>query len=337
MPPTSRTAGHGLAALALGLLLLGPAATPEAAAAPRFRLEVKAAKDEVRLGDTIELRVTLRSGYPKAVEAAPLRIASPSGLVFFVKAGGKTHQVARLFGKYSGKEFREGAVSYEELKPGKAMTQVVEIPAVRTGDLEITTVYTGFRPSTIPDPVEAKPLTITVKPGPNGGTRMGARIRTDLGNMVVELDPDRAFNTVVNFHHLASTGFYEKRVFHRIWKDFMVQTGCPNGNGTGGPGYYLPAEFNDRKHEPGVLSMARETHDNTAGSQFFLMHGTNTGLDWKYTGFGRVIEGMDVLEKIATVPVQKAPNGEMSDPVVKPALLGVEMVLLPPAEPAKKE
>jgi peptidyl-prolyl cis-trans isomerase B (cyclophilin B) len=120
-----------------------------------------------------------------------------------------------------------------------------------------------------------------------------------------ELYPETAPNTVRNFISLIIKNFYDGKIFHRVIKDFMIQGGCPMGNGTGGPGYSIKGEFtrngfkNDLKHTEGVLSMARAMSFDSAGSQFFIMHKTSPHLDGQYAAFGKVIEGMDVVDKIA--------------------------------------
>lgn len=123
-----------------------------------------------------------------------------------------------------------------------------------------------------------------------------------------ELYPDIAPNTVRNFISLVNKGFYNGLIFHRVIEGFMIQGGCPDGNGMGGPGYSIKGEFaqngfdNDLKHTPGVLSMARAMHPDSAGSQFFIMHKNAPHLDGAYAAFGKVIEGMDIVNKIADVP-----------------------------------
>lgn len=120
-----------------------------------------------------------------------------------------------------------------------------------------------------------------------------------------ELYPEIAPNTVNNFVSLVSKGFYNGLIFHRVIKGFMIQGGCPDGTGMGGPGYSIKGEFsdngfqNDLKHTPGVLSMARSMMPNSAGSQFFVMHKTSPHLDGQYAAFGKVIEGMEVVNAIA--------------------------------------
>jgi len=129
-----------------------------------------------------------------------------------------------------------------------------------------------------------------------------ATIDTTEGKMVVELLPKVAPGHVNSFVFLAREKFYDGVIFHRIIKNFMIQGGDPTGTGTGGPGYQLKAEFNEVKHERGVLSAARSQNPNSAGSQFFIVHGNAPHLDGKYTAFGKVTEGLDVLDKIANTP-----------------------------------
>ena len=129
--------------------------------------------------------------------------------------------------------------------------------------------------------------------------------------IVAELYPHIAPNTVKNFVTLVNQGFYNGVGFHRVIEGFMIQGGCPNGNGMGGPGYSIKGEFrgngftNNLKHEAGVLSMARTMAPNSAGSQFFIMHKNSPHLDGQYAAFGRVIEGMDVVDKIAAVQTDR--------------------------------
>lgn len=123
----------------------------------------------------------------------------------------------------------------------------------------------------------------------------------------IELYPEIAPNTVNNFISLVQKNYYDGLIFHRVIKGFMIQGGCPNGNGMGGPGYGIKGEFlmngvqNNLKHEAGVLSMARAQNPNSAGSQFFLMHKNSPHLDGQYAGFGKVIEGLEIVDEIAQV------------------------------------
>ncbi len=142
------------------------------------------------------------------------------------------------------------------------------------------------------------------------GANEVAVIKTSEGDMVIEFWPDVAPKTVENFKTLAKKGFYDGTCFHRVIKGFMIQGGDPLSKdptqegrwGTGDPGYKIKAEFNDRHHDRGVISMARAADPDSAGSQFFICHGSPRQLDHQYTAFGKLIKGDDVLEKIATTP-----------------------------------
>lgn len=134
-------------------------------------------------------------------------------------------------------------------------------------------------------------------------------ITMDNGDIIkAELYPEIAPNTVNNFISLVKKGFYDGKIFHRVINGFMIQGGCPLGTGTGGPGYSIKGEFsqngvkNDLRHTSGVLSMARSMMPNSAGSQFFIMHKAAPHLDGAYAAFGKVTEGMDVVNKIAETP-----------------------------------
>lgn len=129
------------------------------------------------------------------------------------------------------------------------------------------------------------------------------------GIIKAELYPHIAPNTVNNFVSLVKKGYYDGLIFHRVIKGFMIQGGCPDGTGMGGPGYSIAGEFtgnghrNNLVHDRGVLSMARAMNPNSAGSQFFIMHQDSPHLDGQYASFGRVIEGMDVVDEIAATRV----------------------------------
>jgi peptidyl-prolyl cis-trans isomerase B (cyclophilin B) len=154
-----------------------------------------------------------------------------------------------------------------------------------------------------------------------------AIIKTTEGEIVVEFWPDVAPKTVENFKSLANKGFYDGTAFHRVIKNFMIQGGDPLTKdlanehqwGTGGPGHHVKAEFNDRPHVRGVLSMARSNDPDSAGSQFFICHGDPRFLDRQYTAFGKLIKGDDVLEKIATTPTHAPdrPNKRMGVESIK--------------------
>lgn len=140
-----------------------------------------------------------------------------------------------------------------------------------------------------------------------------ATLHTEAGDIKLEFFNDKAPRHVENFISLAEKGFYDGTIFHRIIPNFMIQGGCPDGTGMGNPGYQVDQEFNDTKHVRGTLSMARAADPNSAGSQFFICHGEANFLDNQYTAFGRLVEGDDALDAIATAPTR--PGGEGSSPV----------------------
>lgn len=159
-----------------------------------------------------------------------------------------------------------------------------------------------------------------------------AVIKTDRGEMRVKFWPEVAPKTVANFKKLAAEGFYNGTAFHRIIKGFMIQGGCPNTKegatgmpGTGGPGHNVKAEFNKRPHVHGVISMARSAHPDSAGSQFFICLGDANFLDGKYTAFGELVGGSEVLDAIGSTPVGFGSGGEKSKPVER---VGVESVTI---------
>lgn len=166
-----------------------------------------------------------------------------------------------------------------------------------------------------------------------------AVISTTEGDMVIKFWPDVAPKTVENFKKLAREGFYDGTAFHRIVKGFMIQGGDPLSKtddgmvGTGGPGYKIKAEFNEKPHVRGVLSMARSQHPDSAGSQFFICLADARFLDRQYTAFGEVIKGEDVLGKIGDTPTTRGSGGENSKPQKR---IGVNSVRIVPEAEASK-
>ena len=167
-----------------------------------------------------------------------------------------------------------------------------------------------------------------------------ALIKTTEGEMILEFWADVAPKTVENFKKLARSGYYDGTCFHRIIKGFMVQGGDPLTKdasredewGTGGPGWQINAEFNDRSHQRGVISMARSSNPHSAGSQFFICDGDASFLDRQYTAFGKLVKGDDVLAKIAGTPVGSGGSGERSKPQKR---VGVVSITITAADSVK--
>ncbi|SKC75989.1 peptidylprolyl isomerase [Maledivibacter halophilus] len=148
-------------------------------------------------------------------------------------------------------------------------------------------------------------------------------IKMDNGKQIkVELYPDKAPNTVKNFIFLVKNGFYNGLIFHRVIKGFMIQGGCPQGTGMGGPGYSIKGEFsrngfdNDLRHTEGIISMARAMNPNSAGSQFFIIHKASPHLDGQYAAFGKVIEGYEEVDRIANTKTDHS-DRPLEDNVMK--------------------
>ena len=183
-------------------------------------------------------------------------------------------------------------------------------------------------------PVMAQNSTPTMNTSPDEV----AVISTDAGDLIVAFWPDVAPKTVENFKKLAKQGFYDGTAFHRIVKGIMIQGGDPLSKkddpavGTGGPGYQIKAEFNAKPHVRGVLSMARSSDPDSAGSQFFVCLADASFLNGKYTGFGQLIKGDDVLGKIGDAPTTMGGGGEKSRPVTR---VGVKSVKIVPAASIK--
>jgi peptidyl-prolyl cis-trans isomerase B (cyclophilin B) len=161
-----------------------------------------------------------------------------------------------------------------------------------------------------------------------------AVIKTSEGDMVVQFWNDAAPNTIENFKKLARSGFYDGTIFHRIVQGFMIQGGDPNSKdpgkessyGQGGPGYKIKAEFNDHSHGRGVVSMARSSDPDSAGSQFFICLAPVRRLDGQYTTFGKLVKGDDVLKKIGDTPVTRNSTGEMSKPTKRVVIESIKIV-----------
>ncbi len=164
-----------------------------------------------------------------------------------------------------------------------------------------------------------------------------AVIKTSAGEMVIAFWPDVAPKTVENFKKLANEKFYDGTCFHRIVKGFMIQGGDPLSKdekkqdrwGTGDPGYKIKAEFNEKHHDRGVISMARSMDPDSAGCQFFICLGDAGSLDRKYTAFGKLIKGEDVLGKIGDTSVAMSSNGEPSKPTTR---VNIESIRIVPAD-----
>jgi peptidyl-prolyl cis-trans isomerase B (cyclophilin B) len=151
---------------------------------------------------------------------------------------------------------------------------------------------------------------------PGDMNKMIAVIETNHGTIRFKFFPEKAPNHCRNFIKLARDGFYDGLIFHRVIKGFMIQGGCPEGTGRGGPGWNVDAEFSDIPHKKGTVSMARAADPNSAGSQFFICLGRQPHLDRNYTAFGQVIEGLEAVDEIGSLPIDRR-DKPVQDAVMK--------------------
>jgi len=155
-------------------------------------------------------------------------------------------------------------------------------------------------------------------------TTVTAVLKTTAGDIKLQFYPDTAPRHVENFLTLAEKGFYDGTIFHRVIPGFMIQGGCPDGTGMGGPGYKVDQEFNDIHHERGIVSAARAQDPNSAGSQFFICHGDASSLDNQYTAYGMLVDGEEALDTIANGTCKR--GGEGSSPVEPVTIEKIEII-----------
>lgn len=292
-------------------------------AEPALALELSVLKETVLLGESIPLVVTVRN-----TGAAPAHCSHPIlldtlGLDFQVKSAelAFTWTVRRSLKFYN----RYLPAEAWTLPPGAEDRFLFEFPTVGAGEFEFTARFHALGA-----PVTSEARTVQVRQEP-GHEQVVAVLDTSSGSITIAFFPQKAPNTVLSFVRLVRNGFYDGKIFHRVMKGFIIQGGCPQGIGTYGPGYTLPAEFDtELPHEPGVVSMARGEDDpNSAGCQFFIClppsedgEASLKHLDGKYAAFGRVIEGMETVEAIGQVAVEPVePEGEVSRPVARVVIL----------------
>lgn len=223
-------------------------------------------------------------------------------------------------------ESNKGRLEKIVLKSGKEYSCTFKIPALLIGKMKVLASYQGWTQK-----VKSNPIEVEINPAVNvkaDAQELIAVIDTNHGKIICKFYPENAPNTVLNFIKLAKEGFYTNHIFHRVIKGFMIQGGCPKGNGTSGPGYSIKAEFNQQKHLVGTLSMARSQHNDSAGSQFFICLGPTPQLDNKYTIFGQVSNGIEVVKEIGEVKTTGRGN-----PADKPlADVVIKQIIIKPAE-----
>lgn len=276
------------------------------------------APERVALGESAKLVVAVKNSGKTVTVREPMLDAR--SFEFEVKCGdGK----ASKYTAYHPASYQPSTLKGQDLAQGATLTFEHALVIPTAGTWTFTPIWNGGDA-----PVRGEAKSIAVE-GKDGMDSLLWHMETKSGAMDVEFWTDVAPATGLHIANLVARGYYDELKFHRVMKGFMIQGGDPKGDGSGGPGYSIEAEFNSRKHEPGVLSMARigdprerlgarpeAKYANSGGSQFFLCHGDASFLDQKYTAYGKVVNGMDVVDKIATAAVEQNPmSGEMSSPV----------------------
>ena len=259
-----------------------------------MKVELALDKPEYALGEAISASITLTNEGSEPIDAPRPELAISS--VSFHLQRGTAAQIADAYIVRLGSD-TENVV----IEPGQRIEGQVELVALEAGEFRLSALYhpTGNLDPRFTDTNadRSNEATLSVRQ-PTSGATIKARIETEAGAFTMEFNPEQAHNHVLSFVQLANRGFFNGLSFHRVVPGFMIQGGCPQGTGTGGPGYLLPAEFNEIEHHAGVLSMARTSDPDSAGSQFFVCTARAASLDREYTVFGNVVAGLDVALKI---------------------------------------
>lgn len=249
-------------------------------------------KDTYQLGDTIRADVTITNEGAAPAKYPVPQLCMPSVSLHITRRPDALTPESYIV--------RVGAMPKEvTLKPGESTTGVIELPAVDPHGQLIEAYYNPrgaihpYFEGTDMDVSNRVPVKIHA-----GGKKLYAVITTELGPIKLEFFADRAMNHVASFVSLARAGYYDGVVYHRVVPGFVIQGGDPTGSGSGGPGYRVPAEFNEIPHVPGILSMARTPDPHSAGSQYFICTADCASLNNQYTVFGRVVEGLELALKI---------------------------------------
>jgi len=277
-----------------------------------LKLSISTPKDNYQLGDWIEVNLKIENTGKERIKIVKPIIDVYSISFKMEYVGGEKTDSPITHTDYTPLSFTHTAYTpsaYESkpdkahlekmtLDPGKDFSATFKIPAIRLGKLKITAVENGVSGGVEPSNTVTVDIILSEK---DQDKQLVAVIDTNQGKIITKLYPNDAPNTVLNFVKLAKQGFYNNLIFHRVIKGFMIQGGCPKRDGTGGPGYSIKAEFNKQKHLEGSLAMARSQHEDSAGSQFYICLAPQSALDGKYTVFGQVIQGMEVVKKIGDV------------------------------------
>lgn len=291
-----------------------------------LKLTLSTPKDSYTIGDWVEFKFNLHNtGQADLNMVKPIvDVHSVSFEITYENLKSRPEEPRRYFTfvhtVYTPSVYasNKGNLAKITLEAGKEYSCTFKIPALVIGKMKVMASYQGWIQEVTSNQIE-----VIIEPSiklKEKAQELVAVIDTNYGKMVCKFYPENAPNTVLNFIKLAQEGFYTNHIFHRVIKGFMIQGGCPERNGTSGPGYSIKAEFNAQKHLAGTCSMARSQHNDSAGSQFFICLGPTPQLDNKYTVFGQTIEGVEVVKKIGEVKTSGRGNPAdkpLADVVIK--------------------
>jgi peptidyl-prolyl cis-trans isomerase B (cyclophilin B) len=331
----------------IALLGLAPAALAQDLTPATLQLSTAVESSSVPVGGTINVAVRLLNTTTSPIEVLGVedgKLVEDRAVVSFdiQLDDGRTFNVTRI---HPDAAHPRSDWHHAIIDPGKAVEVVVGFPALTRGAWRITA---GYRRNT-PQALTAAPVVVNVVPAEGGATDVEATMITTMGPIRLRLFPRDALGTCLNFARLITEGgtaygktrprWYDGLTFHRVIPNFMIQGGCPLGNGMGDPGFTIPAEFpqapikDNLKNVPGRLAMARTNDPDSAGCQFFIDCGTPAHLDGQYTVFGEVSRGLDVVYAIANVdtkPTEDATSNERSRPVEPVRIISMRLGLAAP-------
>ena len=276
-------------------LLVGAAALAARAAEGDLLLEASLETKSLKLGDDAVLLLTLTNRTASSVKVPSLRLARDSVSVRVSGAHG-TSLVTRLYGTFlengAGElDFRPEETLTRQIAAGASLQGRVAVPALLVGTLTFTAVFGDGGTTRI----EAKPVAADVQ----GRQRAGVQVETSRGPMRIELDAAAAYGSVASFWTLAREGYFDGLPFHRVVAGALAQTGDPRGNGTGGPGWYVPGETPVAAATRGDVGLARGAHADSAGSQWFVVAEKSGGVSGGYVRIGTVADGLDTIDLLA--------------------------------------
>ncbi len=301
--------------LLFAALLVAAASLRAGAAEGDLVLEASLEQKNVKVGEDAVLVLTLTNRTASAVKVPALRLAHDSVSVRVsgpgVRAGAA---VTRLYGSFlendaGALDFRAAATPLRTVESGESLVGRISVPALLAGDLALTAVVADGAAGR----AEARPVSVEVQ----GRQKVAAQVETSKGPFRIDLDPAASYASVANFWTLARDGYFDGLAFHRVVAGGLAQTGDPHGNGTGGPGWYVPGETTIATSARGDVGLARGAHADSAGSQWFVVADAKGGVAGGWVRLGTVTEGLDVVDRLVANPAdEKTGRPKTADRVV---------------------